>query len=126
MGALALLALGGCKNVEGRWLGECGFEDPVYAYVGLVDLRVNDGKGTNVEATVAFDMSDGRHFEGPLEGVRSDTYIELEGVLTEDGYGPYTFSMSGEVQDYETIDGDCGFRIPNGTGMLQGDLLLER
>ncbi len=129
--AAALLLAGGlatgCKDVEGIWLGECAFDHETYNYLALVALDITDGKGANVDGKIVFDLSDGRNFKGRQEGLRSDTYFETEGVLVdEEGRSPYTVTLAGEVEEFETITGECSFAVPGGTGRLIGDLKLER
>jgi hypothetical protein len=122
-------ALGtGCKDVEGRWLGDCDFDHPTYSYLALVDLQIDDGAGSNVEGSVTFDLSDGGTFTGKQSGLRSDTYLELEGVLTNEAdFGPYKVTFAGEIdEDFETIEGECSFAVPDGEGRLIGELELAR
>ena len=121
---LGLLLLSGCSSVTGKWLGACDFGDARYGYTAAVTLEIEDGRGSAVEGKVQLDMFDGRTFKGEVDGLRSDTYIELDGDFRQDD-GVYNLSLTGDIEE-SVIEGTCSLRIPLGTGALTGDLVLER
>ena len=113
-----------CSGVEGKWVGSCDYGDARYGYSAALTLDVSKGGGSTVEGDIVIDMHDGQSFDGEVSGLRSDTYIEMDGTFRNDD-GPYEFSMSGDI-DETVIEGDCALKIPNGTGALTGTLVLER
>jgi len=123
----AALAIGaaGCGSIDGQWLGACDFGDARYSYTALLDVSFEDGSGVLVAGEVTLDMFDGRSFRGDVEGKRSDTYIEVEGLLTEDNVSGYNLVLAGDLED-QAIDGTCQFKVPGGAGALTGDMRLER
>ncbi|MBO87854.1 MAG: hypothetical protein CL927_21085 [Deltaproteobacteria bacterium] len=121
---LALLLFPGCSSVSGKWLGSCDFGDARYGYTAAVTLDIEDGRGSAVEGKVQLDMFDGRSFEGKVDGLRSDTYIEMDGDFRQDD-GVYSLSLTGDI-DESVIEGDCSLKVPLGTGALTGDMILER
>jgi hypothetical protein len=122
--SLGLLLLPGCSSIAGKWVGSCDFGDARYGYTAAVTLNLDDGRGSTVEGKVEMDMFDGRSFKGEVDGLRSDTYVEMEGDFRQDD-GVYNLKITGDI-DESVIEGDCSLRIPLGTGALTGDLLLER
>ena len=69
-------------------------------------------------------MFDGRTFSGRLRGLRSDTYIEMDGTVRKED-GEWEISLSGDIGE-DVIEGECGLSVPLGAGALIGDLTLER
>jgi hypothetical protein len=137
---VGLLLLPGCSGISGKWVGNCDFGDARYAYGAAVTLDLNDGRGSTVEGDLQFDMFDGTSFEGNIDGLRSDTYIELSGEFQPKAAGgsdtgssgasgqtgsPYTITLTGNI-DETVIEGDCSLKVPLGTGALTGELVLER
>ncbi|HCH65019.1 MAG TPA: hypothetical protein DFR83_19605, partial [Deltaproteobacteria bacterium] len=98
--------------------------DARYGYTAAVTLDIEDGRGSAVEGKVQLDMFDGRSFEGKVDGLRSDTYIEMDGDFRQDD-GVYSLSLTGDI-DESVIEGDCSLKVPLGTGALTGDMILER
>ena len=102
MSVVCLLALTGCSSVSGKWLGSCSFGDARYGYTAAVTLDMQDGQGSTVEGKVRLDMFDGRTFEGSVDGLRSDAYIEMDGDFRQDD-GVYNLSLNGNI-DENVID----------------------
>ena len=121
---LGLLLLPGCSSVSGKWIGSCDFGDARYGYTAAVTLDIEDGRGSAVKGKVQLDMFDGRTFAGKVDGLRSDTYIEMDGDFRQDD-GVYSLALTGDI-DESVIEGDCSLTVPLGTGALTGDMILER
>ncbi len=125
--AVALSFVTGCSTIAGKWVGQCDFGDARYGYSSALTVQINDGGGSAVNGDVELDMWDGQHFEGQFDGVKSDTYIEMEALFAQETpeVKTYTFKMTGDITE-DVIEGECGLGVPNGVGYLAGTLLLER
>jgi len=118
--------LSGCQaNLAGTWFGPCVFSDATYGYTSQVTLDITNGAGSRLEGEVRVDMFDDRVLEGVVEGIRSDSYLELEGTLKQsDAVDRFPFRVEAEYAD-ETMEGTCVLGVPRGIGGLTGALLLE-
>ena len=120
---LLLLAIPGCTQVGGKWVGACSFSDARYGYTSAVEIDMEKSTGSVVQGKLTLDMFDGRTFQGNITGLRSDTYIELEAPIRQED-GEYELLFTGDI-DENVIEGECRLKIPGGAGALVGDLLLE-
>ena len=121
-----VLTTGCLPDLGGDWLGRCDFEDETYSETSLVELTVDNGRGNRIEGSMYVLMFDDRELQGPMTGVRSDSFIELDANFpTEDG--TFTFRLEGDVEEDE-IDGTCTLGVPGGGAGsgLSGDALIER
>jgi hypothetical protein len=114
-----------CTSLEGQWIGTCEYGDDLYAFDSSVTVKVKDGSGAAVTGNVRLDMFDGRTFNGDMEGSRSESYLEIDAIFRESD-GEWGFQAKGDHQEDDSIEGECGLRVPGGTGYLAGELELER
>jgi hypothetical protein len=124
--ALPLLATGCLPDLTGAWMGRCDFEDETYEETSVVEVTIENGRGNRVEGSMFVLMFDDRELQGPMSGVRSDTFIELDANFpTQDG--TFTFHIEGDV-DEDEVDGTCTLGVPGGGAGagLSGGLVLER
>ena len=113
-------------DLSGGWVGRCDFEDDTYEETSVVELTVDNGRGNRIEGSLFVLMFDDRELQGPVSGVRSDSFIELDANLpTEDG--TFTFQVEGDVEE-DAIEGTCTLGVPGGGAGagLSGELTLER
>lgn len=123
----------GCDDVSGTWEGACVHEDTLYQESSTITLELKDEAGSTVTGDIEYTIYDGRELEGKLDGLRSDTYIELEGLArtahppTDPRYDPEPFELrlTGDL-DADVIEGDCWMAVPFGVGALVGRLELAR
>ena len=114
----------GCSSLSGKWMGSCDYGDARYGYTSAITVQMEDGTGSEVAGDVNLDMFDGRSFKGRVKGLRSDTYLEMDGTFRQDD-GEWQFTISGDIGE-DIIEGDCGLVVPLGAGSLSGELTLER
>jgi hypothetical protein len=114
----------GCSSLSGKWIGSCEYGDARYGYTSAITVQMEDGSGSEVAGDVTLDMFDGRAFKGRINGLRSDTYLEMDGTFRQDD-GEWKLSLAGDIGE-DVIEGDCGLIVPLGAGSLSGELTLER
>jgi len=122
--SLVCSLLGACTTLEGTWYGACDFSDGSESYRSELESQIEDGRGTDLSGKLTLNLFDGRVFTGPLTGLRSGEYVEVEATF-ETQAGDYLFVASG-TQNLDEIKGECSFAVPGGTGALEGDWLFEQ
>ncbi len=124
---LPLLATGCLSNLTGEWVGQCHFEDDTYDETSFVTVLVENGRGNRVEGEISVDMFDDRSFQGPMTGLRSDTFLEMDAKFATER-GTYTFHVDSDITDDDEVEGTCTFGVPGGGpgAGLSGDLVLQR
>jgi len=125
--ALPLLAAGCSSNLTGEWVGQCHFLDDTYDETSFVTVDIEDGRGNLVEGTITVDMFDDRTFSGPMDGIRSDIFLEMDATFSTNR-GLYTFHVDSDIEDDDEVSGTCTFGVPGGPpgAGLSGELTLER
>jgi len=114
----------GCSTLSGKWVGSCEYGDARYGYTSAITVQMEDGTGSDVAGDVNLDMFDGRTFKGRVSGLRSDTWLEMDGTFQQED-GEWKLTLNGDIGE-DVIEGDCGLIVPLGAGSLSGDLTLER
>lgn len=116
--------LAACSPLKGTWYGACDFSDGSPEYRSELEAQIEDGRGTDISGKLTLQLFDGRSFTGPLTGLRSGTYVEVEAAFDTQA-GEYTFAASG-TQNEDEIEGECSFAVPGGSGALEGEWLFEQ
>ena len=123
---LSLLVLTGCSaTVAGDWVGVCNFS-PTGGYPAQMEVyaEVWTDNGRNVEGQMTIADWTGSSRTGALLGTHTGRYVTLEGsFLSELGY--YELDIDAEKSGNQ-MTGDCAFRVPEGTGALEGTGELSR
>ena len=120
-----VMLLSGCvSTAAGDWSGICRFSSEQFEVEMDVYAEIWSNNGRSLEGTITVIDWEDTSRTGDLFGDQTGRYVSLTGRFLS-SEGEHQLDAEG-ARVGNQIDGDCAFRVPEGSGALLGELKLSR